>query len=150
MQKKWKISAVLMIAAVGMMFGACRHQFSGFYSPEERIAHLVDKIENELALEAAQKEELQDIVQEVKVKLSDLAQKRQAGHQEITALVRRETITQADLNEMMERRHKKMEELADFAGQEFIRFHTMLSPEQREKLATIIESHLERHHHYPK
>ncbi len=141
MQKKWKTSVILMIAAVGTLLGACKHQFGGFYSAEERLTHFVEKIEKELELDAAQKDELAQIVQSVKTKLSDMAQERQARHQEIIALVRKDTITPEELSDLMTGHHEKMEELAQFAGQEFIRFHALLSPAQREKLATLIESH---------
>lgn len=148
MQKKWKLSALLMIAAVGTLFGACKHHVGGFYSSEERMAHLMDKLEKELDLDAAQKEEVGRIVREVKVKLSDMAQEREGRHQELIALVRKDNLTREELSGILARHQEKMQVLSDFAGQQFVRFHSLLTPAQREKLAVWIETKAETYHRF--
>jgi len=146
MQKKW-IIAIILLAAAGTLFIGCKRHCGGFYTPEERITHVINKIEKELNLDAAQKEELQQIAWELKDKVANMKEDRRSKHQAIVALIRKEEVTADDIDTLMMQHHQKMENIVEFAGQRFIRFHTLLTPEQREKLATMIETHLEDHCH---
>ena len=147
MQKKWTIVTILLVAAIGTLFIGCKRHWGGFYTPEERITHVIDKIEKELNLDAAQKEELQQITWEIKDKIANMKEDRKSKHQELVILIRKEQITADDIDTLMMQHHQKMENIVEFAGQRFIRFHTLLTPEQREKLATMIETHLKDHCH---
>jgi Spy/CpxP family protein refolding chaperone len=142
MQKKWLLLTILLAVTIGTLFIGCKRHCSGFYTPEERITHLIDKIEKELDLDAAQKDELQQITWEIKDKMTNLKEEKRSKHKAIVALIRKEQVTADDIDTLMMQHHQKMEDMVEFAGQRFIRFHTLLTPEQREKLATMIETHL--------
>lgn len=146
MQKKWKTSIILLTAAMVFLMAGCRQHFGGFYSPEERMAHLIDKIESELSLEPDQKEKLEQIAQAVKEKIVENADQRNAKSRQIIDLIRQETITTEDLNALKSAHQQKVDEMADFFGEQFISFHAMLSTPQKEKLAELIESHMEKVH----
>jgi septal ring factor EnvC (AmiA/AmiB activator) len=145
MQRKWTIATVLLSVALGTLFMGCKHHDGDFFSPEEHISHVINKLEKELNLDAAQKEELLQITSEIKTKMADMKTEKKAKQQEIVTLIRQEQVSTDDLDVLITQHQQKMEALAEFAGQEFIRLHTLLTPEQREKLAVMLESHIKDH-----
>ena len=145
MLKKWTIVTVLLTVTIGTLFMGCKHHEGDFFTSDEHITHVIDKLEKELNLDAAQKAELQQIASEIKTKIGGMQAERKTKHQEIIQLIRQEQVSADDVDALITSHQQKMEELADFAGQEFIRLHTLLTPEQREKLAVMLESHLKDH-----
>ena len=145
MPKKWTIVTLLLTATIGTLFMGCKRHGGDFFTSDEHITHVINKLEKELNLDAAQKEELQQIASEIKVKIGDMQAERKTKHQEIIQLIRQEQVSADDVDALITSHQQKMEALADFTGQEFIRLHTLLTPEQREKLAVMLESHLKDH-----
>lgn len=144
MFKKMRISIALLIAAAVAMLGGCKSPCGGFFTAEERMTHVIDKIETELSLDAAQKEALQTMVAEIKTKISGMAGDRKTIHRNLAAMVRNEQITVGELEETMAPHRQKWEETSALIKERFVRFHALLTPEQRDKLASIIETRMEK------
>ena len=141
MKKRRVFYSGILVALAGLIFTGFAYGYRHFYSPEERIDHFTEKISKELNLDDQQRQVLQDIATAFKEKVTELHAGREQTHREVIALVGQEQVTHEDVMALMAQHRQKFDALAAFAAEQFVRFHAVLTAEQRGQLAQAIENH---------
>jgi uncharacterized membrane protein len=141
MKKRRVFYSAVLVALAGLIFTGFAYGYRHFYSPEERIAHVTNKITQELNLDDPQQQLLQEIATGFKKKMTELHAGREQAHGEVLALIGQDQITHEDIEALMAQHRQKFDTLADFAAAQFMRFHAALTTEQRGLLAQGIENH---------
>lgn len=129
----------ILVALTGLVFSGFAYGYRHFFTPGERIDHITGKIGKELNLDAQQAQVLQEIATAFKLKLAELQGDHEQMHSQAAALVGRDRITSEDVLNLMAEPRRKFDTLATFAAEQFVRFHEVLTPEQRAQLAQAIE-----------
>ncbi|TGK33772.1 hypothetical protein EHQ12_09805 [Leptospira gomenensis] len=137
-----KVSGLILIAAALFAVG-CRH-----YSPEKRAEWVVKKITSELDLNDSQKKELYRIKDEVLAKRKDLKLHGPRIPAEVLAEFRQPALDEKKINKQFETEMNKMTEMRTFMTKKAIEFHTILTPEQRNKLVDLITEFQQKHRHH--
>ncbi|AFM13342.1 Spy/CpxP family protein refolding chaperone [Turneriella parva] len=113
-------------------------------SPEERAEWVTKKITKELDLNDSQKQTLAAIKADLLAKHAAEKTEREAQLKQFTELMRKDTIDQAKLTELK----KKHQQMRDRAEEQFlakiVEFHKVLTPEQRNKSADLLQKHMSR------
>jgi protein CpxP len=121
--------------------GACRQgHFSGGFDQFDLEA-AAGRIATRLDLSDSQETELKGIITEIAAKAREIYADHESRHQELSNLIRQETISRDKVDRMMTEKFDRMKELADFAADRLVAFHAVLTSEQREKVAGQIEEH---------
>ena len=141
MNKRRIFFTIASVLLVGGLFTGFAYAYGHFYSPEERIAHITDKITKELDLDADQQATLYEIAQAFKDRFVALKASRQQVRQQVTDLVLKDQISTGEIDAFIARRREKFDEIAAFVSEQLLRFHAMLTPDQREQVARHIEAH---------
>ncbi len=141
MKKRHMFYGGMVVALAGIILTGAAYGYHHFYSPEERIAHLTDKIVRELELDEPQQQLLQEIAAAFKEKIVELHTGREQAHRQVIALVGQERITEEDVAALMAQHREKFDRMAAFAASQFVRFHAALSDEQRGLLVQAMEKH---------
>ena len=103
------------------------------------------KIADRLDLTDDQKSGVEELLTKMHEKRREGRNWRLSLRQDMLTLVRQDQIGQDDINRVIATHKEQMEEMVAYAGDRIIEFHALLTPEQREKLATEIESHQSGH-----
>lgn len=141
MKKRNIILGAGFTALLAMLITGIAYGYGQFYSPEERLAHLTDKISRELKLDDQQQAVLQDIASAFKSKLIDMKETRQQMHGDAIALIGQDAVTAQEVAELIEQHRRNWDEMAVFASEQLARFHGILTPEQRGLLVEAIDRH---------
>lgn len=67
---------------------------------------------------------------------------REESIKEANALMRSTEIDKAKLNALVDKNQSQATDMIRFVSEKFTQIHDMLTPEQREKLVSMIEKHL--------
>jgi hypothetical protein len=134
--------APLLIVAAGAFFlGGCRGGRCGWHaSAEDKANHIVKRIGKELDLNAQQKAGLEKIKADVLARRKDFEAMHGGFKEELVAQLRSGQVDKAKLNQSMQAREAKEQEIRAFLVDEFAEFHALLDSSQREKLASRVES----------
>ena len=141
MKNRKIIINTIVVTILGLLGFGLVQGYAFMKSPGERIAYVTGKIAEKLALDAQQEAELNSMADAVKEKMIALKTGRAQMHEELAALARQEQINEEEINDIIAKKRVQFDDMAQFIGEQVIQFHAMLTPEQREKLATIIETH---------
>jgi Spy/CpxP family protein refolding chaperone len=143
MVKKGLYLSLIAFMLVGIAgFTGCRR-----HSPGHKAEFMVDYISETLDLNENQKEHLDQIKDELLDKGIQMHADKAAMHSELVTQLRSEEINQERLKAMVTEHRVKMEEMIDLAIVKLAEFHKTLTPEQREKLVTKLESFKKWHGH---
>lgn len=113
-------------------------------SPEERAEWLVKRINKELDLNDSQKQTLQRIKEELIAKHNAEKPQIQQQFSELNQLIRAETLDQAKLKELRKRHQAHREAMEALFVEKVVEFHKVLSAEQRNKAADLMQKHMKR------
>lgn len=120
--------------------------FTGCYrTPEQRAAHFVDRISDELKLNDAQKIHLDRIKDEFLAKRLEMIRDRNEVYDEAIGFMKSDTIDRAKLDALTEKSQGRTGDAVKFFFAKFAEFHDMLTPEQRAKVAEHLNEHREKH-----
>lgn len=120
--------------------------FTGCYrTPEQRAAHFVDRISDELKLDEAQKARLDRIKDEFLAKRLKMVKDRDEVYDEAIGLMKSDAIDRAKLDALTEKTRGRTDDAVKFFFAKFAEFHDMLTPEQRAKVAEHLTEHREKH-----
>jgi periplasmic protein CpxP/Spy len=147
MKKSKIIIGAVLVAVAGLVCFGFVQAYAQFSSPDERIAYVIQKITEKIALDPQQQAELENIADALKEKAAEMKAGKTQIHKQLAALARQEQLTTGELEALFAQKREQLDSMADFIGEQFVRFHAMLSPEQREKLAVAIETHQARNGH---
>jgi periplasmic protein CpxP/Spy len=145
MLKKIFIIFTAAIAAGGILFSAgCGHRYSN-RTPEEKAKWIVNKIKNRLDLSEEQVTEVNKIKDEILTRKNDFKALHEGFYETILEETRSDKFNVNTVNQLFAEKEVKFKELRTFMISETAKFHAILTPEQREKIATEIEEHHEDH-----
>lgn len=141
MKKRRLIITGVLAALAGLLVTGFAYGYRSFFSPAERIDHITKKITRELNLDAGQQQVLEEIATAVKEKITEMRGEHDQAHGRTLALIRQDQLTEADVMDLVAEHHRRFEPVAEFAAEQIVRFHNVLTVEQREQLAKAIEEH---------
>lgn len=141
---KRRLGTVFMLMAFSALI------VTGCYrTPEQRAEHFVKHMAAELKLDAAQTAKLEAIKDEFLAKRPELIKSHEEAVKEANELMRSAVIDQARLNALLEKQKGMASDVVTFISAKFVEIHDMLTPEQREKLVSMIEKHMMHGHGRP-
>ncbi len=127
--------AVLMALSALIVTGCYR-------TPEQRAEHFVERMATELKLNDAQKAQLEKIKGEFLARRPEMAKLREESVKEANELMRSPEIDKARLNALIEKNTSQLDDFVRFVFAKVTELHDMLTPEQRDKLVTMVEKHM--------
>jgi Spy/CpxP family protein refolding chaperone len=134
--KSKKVIIIALTAVAALILSGC------FRTPEQRAEHMVKHLAAELKLNDSQTAQLDKIKDEFLAKRPGMAKMREETVKEANELMRSPEIDKTRLNALLEKNQAQVNDLMRFVSAKFTEIHDMLTPEQREKLVTMIEHHM--------
>lgn len=113
-----------------------------YRTPEQRAEHFVQHMAKELKLNDAQKAQLEKIKDEFLARRPEMATLREETVKEANELMRSAEIDKAKLDALTAKNQAQADDMIRFVSAKFTEIHDMLTPEQRDKLVTMIEKHM--------
>jgi periplasmic protein CpxP/Spy len=144
-RKHWKSMMgfmVLTIAACALvmtMLTGCRHPGQGNIAPEKIAEQIIGKISSELDLNEGQKQYLDKVKQELLGKAAEMKENHQAMRKEVLAQLRQDAIDQEQLKKLVADHRAKADSVISLLITRLAEFHSMLTPEQKDKLIKHLE-----------
>jgi Spy/CpxP family protein refolding chaperone len=132
--RKFILIAVAAIAA--LILGGCSR------TPEQRAEHMVKYLVSELKLDDSQKAQFEKIKDEFLTKRPGMIKMREETVREANDLMRSAEIDKTRLNALVDTNQTQANDMMRFVAAKFTEIHDMLTPEQREKLVVMIETHM--------
>lgn len=139
MKKRRILYSGILAALAGLLLTGFAYGYRSLYSPEERINHFREKLTKELNLDTAQQQVLEEIIAAFKEKIIALHDRHKQTHGRVIALFKQDQVTSEDVMDLVAEHRQKFDGMAAFAAEQFVRFHDVLTAEQREQLAQHIE-----------
>ncbi len=144
-QQSW---VAIVLCAVVLCFGLVACKSYGpcpmGKSPEDKAAWVVKRIASRLDLDDFQQGELERISQEIMEHRYNMESECEDVKDQALSMVRSDSIDRGELDEMVESQMDRMEDAVPFYLDKLVEFHSILTPEQREKVAGFMEKHRDR------
>lgn len=133
---------LMLLLAGGSALHAQRGGFRGpfGFGPEGHAGMIRDHLIQQLDLDQAQKQELDAIVQDLLSKRKDFHEMRKSGREEVVEILKADTVDNARIGRLIAQHRERVGELLSAVGSRLTDFVNLLTPEQRQRLATMIES----------
>ncbi len=125
---------VLLIAGMAAFSGCRRH------SHAHKAEFMVDYVSETLDLNDSQKDQLNQIKDEVMDKVRQMHANKEPMREELVVQLRREEIDKVRVQEMIAEHRAQMDEILDLLVDRLAEFHRTLTPEQKDKLIAKIET----------
>jgi len=135
MLKRRMTIAIMLMTVAALMVSGCHR------SPEQRAEYMVKHIASELKLDDSQKARMEKIKDEFLARRPEMSKMRDETVKEANELMRSPEIDKARLNALQEKNKAFADDMIGFVVAKFAEIHDMLTPEQRDKLVTLIEKH---------
>lgn len=130
------ISAVILITLIaGFAYNNYYNNRPGPFGP---MGFLLNRIADDLDLSPQQKSEVEKIKQDIRDKIDANRDKRQNFHQEMENIFRSDTFDKQKALELAEQQSKHQEEMRTFMIDQMEKFHSILTPQQRNKAADLL------------
>jgi len=114
-------------------------------NPQERAEMLSAYLTRKLDLNATQQQELDAITQKLLAMGRAFHESRTKDRQEVLSILRADTLDMERLRLLQSRHKETLDGFISDLGDRLVEFVEILTPEQRQRLATLIENH-EGHH----
>lgn len=139
---------IMFIAGAGliaMSLGACRRHcgYGHGQLKEKHLTYITKKLASKLDLDDAQKAKLETIKTELAAKLGSFKGVRKDVQLELVAQLKAEKFDDQKVNKLLENKEKEWVETRKFLTVKMAEFHALLKPEQRKKLAALIEDRIQ-------
>jgi Spy/CpxP family protein refolding chaperone len=129
---------LLVFGAASLLFAGCHgHRHGG--DPHKKADKIADKLKGKLELSDSQDAKIRKIAHEVADRASEFRGLHREVHREALMQLRAASVDEAAMNRVAEEQEAKFKELRAFLVQKFAEAHLVLTPDQREKLATYLE-----------
>jgi periplasmic protein CpxP/Spy len=125
------------LIASTLSLGGCQH----FRKPEKRAEWVKDKIIDELELNKAQQDLLDDIWAEFAKQREKLKPGHEAAKKEMVEALRRPELDTQAINRKIEEKMETFKAISARFVERMAEFHRTLNEEQREKLIAVLEKH---------
>jgi periplasmic protein CpxP/Spy len=132
-KKKIILIIMLVIVVIAGAAGISYAQKMKHFRNDGPLFFMMERISKELNLDDKQKADLQKIRDEIKTKMESKKQDRQKDMTDFENLFKQNSISKDELKQLVQKRDLEREEMRDFYMDEFIKFHALLTPEQRQK-----------------
>jgi len=142
MNVKKMMSWALPLALMALVTGGC--QRSTTHDPQRAVSYLTGKLD----LDTAQQTRLTDILEAYAAGHGAHAGERDRTHAEVTALLRRESLDPASVEHAVDQGVDRVAAQFRAFGTVLSEVHALLTPEQRDKLADLIEKHAGKRHRF--
>jgi len=133
----------MLISGVALFSGCRRH------SHGHKAEFMVDYISETLDLNESQQAQLDQIKDELMAKAQQMHADKESMHAELVAQLRSEEIDQVRVKAVIAEHRAQMDEIVDLIVVRLAEFHKTLTPEQKEKLISKIETFKKWHHRDP-
>ena len=130
----------MLISGVALFSGCRRH------SHGHKAEFMVDYISETLDLNESQQAQLDQIKDELMAKARQMHADKESMHAELVAQLRSEEIDQVRVKAVIAEHRTQMDEIVDLIVVRLAEFHKTLTPEQKEKLISKIETFKKWHH----
>ena len=130
----------MLISGVALFSGCRRH------SHGHKAEFMVDYISETLDLNESQQVQLDQIKDELMAKAQLMHADKESMHAELVAQLRSEEIDQMRVKAVIAEHRAQMDEIVDLIVVRLAEFHKTLTPEQKEKLISKIETFKKWHH----
>jgi periplasmic protein CpxP/Spy len=138
MLKKYAAVICVPILFICVAFlGGCQRP-----TPERVVDRITEKLKSKLELNAAQQEQLDGIKEELKKKMAEMKKNHASKKEEFLSMLQSDTIDQEKLKKMISEKKARMDEFSSLMIDKLVKFHSTLTPEQKEKLVKYMR---ERH-----
>lgn len=107
---------------------------------ERGRAHFLGVVFDRLATTPSQEKEIRGAVEELFERSADLRREGERSRNDVASLLRTESLDETILGELFARHDERLRELQKAFADALGRVHQALDPEQRRRLATLIES----------
>jgi Spy/CpxP family protein refolding chaperone len=132
--KKFILFAMAAIAA--LILSGC------YRTPEQRAEHMVKYLASELKLDDSQKAQFEKIKDEFLTQRPGMIKMREETVREANDMMRSAEIDKTRFNALVDKNQTQANDMMRFVASKFTEIHDMLTPEQREKLVVMIETHM--------
>jgi Spy/CpxP family protein refolding chaperone len=130
----------MLISGVALFSGCRRH------SHGHKAEFMVDYISETLDLNESQQTQLDQIKDELMAKAQQMHADKESMHAELVAQLRSEEIDQIRVKAVVAEHRTQMDEIIDLIVDRLAEFHRTLTPAQKEKLISKIETFKKWHH----
>ena len=130
----------MLISGVALFSGCRRH------SHGHKAEFMVDYISETLDLNESQQAQLDQIKDELMAKARQMHADKESMHAELVAQLRSEEIDQVRVKAVIAEHRAQMDEIVDLIVVRLAEFHKTLTPKQKEKLISKIETFKKWHH----
>lgn len=130
------IVLVVVFAVTGIAGISIAQKVKGFrdgFKGHGPIGFMLNKIVKDLDLTEQQKTEVDKIKEEIKTKIENKRKERENKFDDFEILFKQDKITKEDLDALVKKHETEREEMKDFFAEELVKFHAILTPEQRTK-----------------
>lgn len=142
-RKMFKFVPALMVVAAGtLLLAGCHRGHCGWSTPEEKAEKVTKRLAKELDLSEPQRAKLDALKDDVLSRKADFKAIKDGFHGLMLGQLRAGSVDQALVNQDLETREAKAEEMRAFLVSKLAEFHAILEPAQREKLAARLESRM--------
>ncbi len=117
-----------------------------YRSPEQRAEYFVKHMASELKLNDTQTAQLEKIKEEFLARRPEMAKLREESVKEANELMLSPEIDKARLDALVQKNTAQLDDFVRFVFSRFADIHDMLTPEQRVKLVSLVEKHMNRGH----
>jgi len=129
------LCALLVTAAIG---------FTHFntHNGGDHWGKMIDMVTKDMTLSDQQKTQIQGIKDEIKAKHEDMKKNRdqqKSGAEDFENLFRQDNISKQDLVDLQTKREKAHADMQSFMMDEIVKFHSVLTPDQRNQVADKIK-----------
>lgn len=123
-----------------LFFTGCRHE-GGRHPDPERI---VSEITSRLNLDETQSARLREMALDLEAEMVALHEAEPDPHTLVPEMMRAENLDGVELQQLYTTKRENVDRLAERVIAHLMEFHSLLTPEQRDTLATEMENHRER------
>jgi Spy/CpxP family protein refolding chaperone len=135
------VVCLIAVGVVGVGFAHKMHQFH----QEGPWGFIIDKLSEGIDLNATQKTQVDQIKAEIKAKMEAKKDDHKKGMEEFEGLFRQSTLTKQQLIDIHAKREQDREDMKSFMMDEVIKFHDLLTDQQRNKVADKMKDFRENH-----
>lgn len=125
--------------------GACSHPHFGHHcsrkSPEKHVQKIADKIAWKLDMTDDQKVKLDQLADKVTKKIPEFRENKKNTGDAVLKQFESETFNRKEMEEVSRKNSEAIKDFQNFALDSFEEFHSILTTEQRKKVAEKIKDH---------
>jgi len=139
--KKKALTIVAFIAMAGILVAltGCRGCGPHHGSPEKKAEFMINRLKSELDLSKQQVELLNDIHKDIRSKMEENRPQREQHFELLKEQILADRLDTEEIKRYMDAQQNKHREMRDYIIQQIKRFHDTLTPEQKQKLVSLLE-----------